>query len=249
MTTPWTRVDIAGRSCNVGPDDDGVDFHVFGPDLPGWSGPPADVELAEPTGAEGAVLLQDRAGARTVVVPGRVYAPTQELAWVAYGLLRTTMPGRRAFGDLVVHEPVPKRLRIKQGAVPRLTIPKGRRVTFELTLLALDPFKTALEATVVTIAPGGTEDVVNAGDEAAYVSVETTGAGTVWLQQDDSGAVMRSKDAVASGVLFDALAKTVTPSVQMLAPSQWLSVPADSTTPFTNLGTASLLLTVFDTYG
>jgi hypothetical protein len=247
MSDEAARIDIGGVTFNQGPDIDGVVWSCGG--ITGWHGSPTQVEVVDPTGSNGGVEVERRAPARSVVVPGSVWAPTQELAWEAHRVIANSMPGRMGAGVMDFYETVPKRLRIKQGVRPELPSPAAGTFEFLLTLLALDPFKTGLTPTVVTIAAGATEDVVNAGDEAAYVSVETTGAGTVWLRQDDSGAVMRSKAAVASGVVFDALTRTVTPSVQMLAPSQWLSLAAESTTPFTNLGTAPLLLTVFDTYG
>jgi hypothetical protein len=84
--------------------------------------------------------------------------------------------------------------------------------------------------------------------------VKTTGAGTVRLRQNTSGAVMRTRIAVPSGTVFDAVERTVTSPAgldiydAMASPSEWLEVPRESTAPVTNLGTAPVLLTVYDTY-
>lgn len=246
-----TRVDVCGRICNTGtPDADGIDWRVFGPDLAGWSGAPISLDLDEPTGQDRSVEISRSSPARTVIVPGRIKAPTQALAFAAYQVLSNKMPGRRREGELIVHEPIPKRLRVRQHGVPRLTYPRRARVNFELTLLALDPFKTALEPTVAALPAGGTVSLTNDGDEAAYVSIESTSAGTVWVRQDVSGAVMRSRDAVAPGVVFDAVSRTIGGGLAfpMVSPSQWLVVPAESTVGFTSLGSADADLTIFDTY-
>jgi hypothetical protein len=54
--------------------------------------------------------------------------------------------------------------------------------------------------------------------------------------------------------VFDAAERTVTSPAgldiydAMASPSEWLEVPRESTAPVTNLGTAPVLLTVYDTY-
>jgi hypothetical protein len=165
------------------------------------------------------------------------------------------MPGRGKYGDLVVHEPGgAKLLTVKQGRRPIVPYPSGGVIKFQLDLVAEYPYLIDLEPTVVTLSPGQTLAVANDGTAPAYLTVEATTAGTVRLRQNDSGQLLQSKGPVSAGTVFDARRKLVTlagvPVIPTPAgsPSEWLHVAEQSAPTVTNEGTASLDVSIFNTY-
>ena len=206
------------------------------------------------TGRPGSTLMTENHDERIITIPGDVWASTQDGAWDAYNRL-SRMPGIGASGLVIVHEPVPKSLSVRQAEGPRVPDegPINGRFDFLLTLVALDPYKRGLNLHTQALAPGETVSVTNAGNVPALLSLTATGSGTVVVRQNTSGQVLRTRAAVSSGTSFDGAERRVTTAAgadifPMGAPSEWLSIPAESTVPLTNLGTAPVDVTWFDLY-
>ena len=245
------RVDLFGTQCNNDVvDGNGVQWNVASP-LPGWASPSFISDRGRITGAPGSALLEEQYGERVLRVTGWVKAPSDAAAWGAYAQL-SVMPGMGATGTVTVYEPVPKSLTVRQGEEPDATEPLDGQFDFALTLVALSPYKRGLTERSVTIAPGATVNVVNDGNAPAALTI--TGSGLVRVKQTVSGQVLRSKVSVASGTVFDGVAKFARSAggVRLVGvidnPSEWLSVPRSSSTPVKNEGSAPVVVTWFDTY-
>ncbi|HET8537640.1 MAG TPA: hypothetical protein VFL73_10725 [Solirubrobacteraceae bacterium] len=183
-----------------------------------------------------------------------VKALSDEAAWAAHAKVCGSLPGLLGSGPIVVHEPVPKLVIAEQDDSPWASKPLNGIVRYELTLVCPRPFKRALTPRTAILPAGASVSLTNAGNFAAPVDVKTTGPGTVKLRQGTSGAVMRTRVSVGSGTKFDAAARTVRSAAGldiydvMASPSEWLSVARESSVPVTNQGTATVELTIYDTY-
>jgi len=246
------QVDLFGVECNTDvPDANGVRWHVGS--IKGWTSPTVRSERAMATGRTGTILLDERHSERVLEVPGTVQAPDQATAWDAYNQL-AVMPGLGSSGVVVVHEPTPKSLLVREGEEPRADEPVNGWFEFLLTLVALQPYKTPLTGTTVSISAGATVNVTNDGNVPAYLTVEATTSGTVRVKQMDSLQVLRSKTTVAAGTTFNGTTKRVTSSGGTVLlgvvdnPSEWLSVPRLDTVGIKNEGTALLDVTIYHSY-
>ena len=248
------RVDLFGIQCNNRvPDVNGCVWTVN--ELDGWESPEQESPTTLVTGRSGVVGLGDRHGGRALVARGSVRAPSDAAAWAAYNLVIGSMPGLGGQGPVVVYEPVPKMLpTVRQADKPFAKKPRSRYFKFELTLVAHDPYKVAFSPTTVSVAAGATVSLTHNGTAPAFVTVTSTGSGTVRVRQNSSGQVLRTRASVASGTVFDPASRTVRSAGGvslygvMDSPSEWLSVPRTSSTSFTNQGTAPVDLTIFDTF-
>lgn len=223
----------------------------------GWDSPEQDVEVGAATGLPGGVLLSDDIGPRRPVLEGTAKAPNRAISDEVVQTIRAKMPPAGGTGDLIVYEEVPKRATVRRAARPRYRRETFLLTTFELELVALDPYIRALTPRpAVSIAAGTTQDVTNGGTAPAYLRIVTTSPGTVNVRQTGTGQVLRSKPGVtvAAGTVFDCARKRVESSggVQLTGvldnPSEWLAIPAESTVPVQNQGTAPVDVIVFDTY-
>jgi len=247
--------DVCGVEMNTDvPDADGVIWTVR--KLSDWTAPAHVQSIGDATGRPGGTLLDERHGVHSPSIEGLAIASTLDAAWAAFNRLNR-MPGIGAEGTLVVHEGLPKLLRVRQGDVPKASAPQphngGWAVDYLLTFVALDPYKRGLNLRTQALAPGETVSVTNAGNVPALLSLTATGSGTVVVRQNTSGQVLRTRAAVSSGTSFDGAERRVTTAAgadifPMGAPSEWLSIPAESTVPLTNLGTAPVDVTWFDLY-
>ncbi|WP_330473834.1 hypothetical protein [Terrabacter sp. C0L_2] len=202
------------------------------------------------------MLLEERHGVHSPSVEGSAVAPDLASAWAAFNQLNR-MPGVGASGDLVVYENVPKSLRVRQGDVPRASAPRAWNfkwaVDYQLTFVALDPFKRGATMHTQALAAGAAVSVTNDGNVAASLNFTTTGGGTVIVRQNGSGQILRTRTSVGSGTTLDGASRRVTTSggvdiFPMGTPSEWLSIPALSTVTLTNQGTAPLSAAWYDTY-
>jgi hypothetical protein len=224
--------------------------------LTDWTSPDQQQQLGDVTGRPGATMLHDGHGAHIFGIEGIAYGPTLEVVDAAAAMLNR-MPGVAASGLVVVHESVPKQITVRQGGVPKASDPDRRnagwKIDFQLTFAALDPYKRGLDSHTQHLAAGGSASVTNAGNVPAILTLTATGAGTVVVRQDGSGQVLRTRSSVDSGTKFDGANRRVTTSggvdiFPMGAPSEWLSVPAESTVSLSNLGTAAVDVSWFDPY-
>jgi hypothetical protein len=167
-----------------------------------------------------------------------------------FGLDRTAV--------MLVRTPTPTWLRVLQTDVDVDEPIDGRLVIAEVELLALYPFKRGEIERSVSIAPGETKTLTNAGTQAAALFITTTGAGLVQLQQNTSGQVLRTRSSVVTGTVFDCFMQSVTTSAgleifPMGSPSEWLAIPGGTIdtpadTDITNQGAAPVDVTWYDTY-
>lgn len=248
-------VAVAGILMDDEPDASGIRWRISG--LDGWDSAPIRAEDGDLTGQHGGYGTSRLFGARPVVLTGRAHCPDFATACRVRDIVASSMPAVNSSTQLIVHEPAPKWVSVKTDREPLADWPVDAapfRVSWRLSLVAHYPFKRALDPHLITIPAGQSASVTNAGTASARVTVKTTGAGTVRLRQNTSGAVMRTRITVPSGTVFDAAERTVTSPAgldiydAMASPSEWLEVPRESTVTVTNQGTAPVLLTVYDTY-
>ena len=248
-----SRIDICGIPTNIDvPDDNGVIW--TSKITAGWSSPTVSSQRANATGQSGVVLLEEKHQERTVEIKGWAFAPDAAAAELAFEQL-SSMPALGTTGEIVYYGPTPKSLTVRQGEEPRVDEqPAGGKFHYMLTLVALSPYKRGLTERSVTIAPGATVNVVNDGNAPAVLTVAASSSGMVRVKQTVSGQVLRSKVSVASGTVFDGVAKYARSAggVRLVGvidnPSEWLSVPRSSSTPVKNEGSAPVVVTWFDTY-
>ncbi|WP_076260879.1 hypothetical protein [Intrasporangium flavum] len=253
-----TLIEFAGVTFNTGePDADGCLWSMRVPQ--GWGRPPQQVDVTEPTVAPGGDQSSNRRKPWPLLARWRVRCPDEATAWATYNRCHE-MPGDgldRA-ATLLVGEAVPKWVSVIQTAAD-ITEPRGNLLVFaEVELSALVPFKRGADERSITLAPGETKTLRNAGTRAATLVVTTTGAGTVQLRQNASGQVMRTRTSVATGTVFDCREQSVTTSAgldifPMGSPSEWLSIPGGTLTipadtGLTNQGTAPVTVSCYDTY-
>ena len=247
------RVDLFGIQCNTDvPDANGVLWDVAAP-LTGWASPTLYSARDRPSVRPGSVIVDERHGERILEVSGWAKAPDQAMAWDVYAQL-SVMPGVGASGLVAVYEPVPKGLTVRQAEEPRISDPVDGNLEFLLTLVATQPYKRALSAKTVSVAAGATVTLTNDGTATAYLTATATGSGTVRLRQDVSGQVLRSKASVGSGTVFDSGLRQVRSGGGVVLsgvvdnPSEWLSIPRLASSSVTNLGSAPLDVTFYDSY-
>jgi hypothetical protein len=243
-------VDLFGVLCNTDTvDADGIEWTV---DLEGWDSPDQRSPVGDPAGRHGGVPMGDLWGVRTLVAVGEAVAPTQALAWDAYYRLTGSMPGLGKEGTVVVHEPTPKQLTVRQSGPPRVSSPVRGLVSFRLTLGAMDPLKQGTTLKSVTIGPGSSVAVTNAGNESAEPVLTTGGAGLVNVSSDHGGTIS-TDTSVPSGTVFDVLHRDVSsPTGDDLftatSPGMlWFSLPPGDTNVH-NSGTQPVTLTFRDAY-
>lgn len=246
----WSLFGIEAN--NEVPDEDGCRWTVSS--STGWLSPSIQSERATPTGRAGSTLTLERHGERRLEIKGLAYAPTQAQAEAAWNRL-AVLPGVGASGELIRYEVVPKSLRVRMDDQPLADPPAGGHFYYSLSLVALDPYKRALTPKTVTLGPGASATLVNDGTATAYLTATVSAFGRVELRQDSSGQVLRSKGAsVATGTVFDSGARQVRSGGGVVLagvvdnPSEWLSIPRLSSTPVTNLGTATVDVTFYDSY-
>lgn len=249
MITTAIQVDLLGRECNTdAADEDGAVWSVAQVD--GWDAPDQRTTFQAPTDQHGSVGLGFFAHGRGLVVTGSVEAVTQDGAWAAFNRAASSMPGLLGEGEVVIDEPTPKTLTVRQSGPPRINPPLNGVFTFQLTLLAEYPWKRAVDPVTVTIAAGTSETFDHDGTFPAEFTATTTSSGTVGLS---CAGLTLSAGSVASGTVLDSLEHTITGSGgadlygSIVAGSEWPAVVVGSNT-WTNSGTADVELTFYPTY-
>lgn len=192
------QVDVCGVvTSTLEPTADGATWLVTG-EIGGWDAPDQRGATAEPTGVAGVKQLGVEYGGRLLEVPIECEADTREAIRAAWYRATGRMPGLRRYGTLVVHEDVPKWLRVTQGSKPIIPAPVNGSFEGSLFLLAEYPLKRALEPVTVTIPAGETVEFIAEGTEAAEVVVTLKEPGLIGLT-DDTGAFMGTRLALGTG--------------------------------------------------
>lgn len=244
------RFDFCGIIGNTGePDADGIRWSFDPTD--GWDSADQDIEVSTSTGRVGGDLLSDDLGPRRINLEGAANCPTRAAADLAYRLAKGSMPPRGEVRDLVEHADLVRTAHVRRGDRPRVTRVGPLYVTFQLALVALDPFLHGAAHTV-DLSAGATTGLVNAGDEPARLSVETLTSGTVRLKHLVTGQVMATRGVVPAHTHFDDYTITSDAGVElyglMASPSEWLWIARDGTTNVKQEGTAQLRITHHDAY-
>lgn len=245
------QIDLGDIECNTGTPVDGVLWTCGWPE--GWDSAEQEGGSLKPTGRDGGAGLANWWKARQLVVNGRCKASTEAQAWAAFNLVVSGLPGIRGEMDVVVHETTAKGLTVVQHGNPRAN-PRGitadRSFTWQLSLRADNPNKTALTATTTSLAASASATLTNNGTTAAYPVITTTSSGTVDLV---IGGRHFTTASVVSGVVIDMWARTLVdgsgdPIYAAKTPeSEWLALPVGGTS-VTNSGTAALSISFYDTY-
>lgn len=227
-------------------DASGVVWNVS--EVIGYDSPPVRIEEGDRTGRHGGYSSTPLYQARLMTVPGWADCPSLAAAFAARERLHALMTG-----DLVVHEPVAKFLRVGSGGAPRGSDPiEGGKCwfNFQIPLRADDPFKRSTTARTTVVAAGATVAVDNDGTAAAELLVTVTSPGTVVLT---AGGLALTMTSLAAGAVIDTGGCTVTSSggadlfSSVVAGSQWPALPAGGGS-VTQTGTAGLSVVSYDTY-
>ena len=235
------------------PDAGGV---VWSTDITaGWDAAELDQELLA-TLTDGSALGNYRRRHRTIVCEGTVVAKTDEAHWAAYNRLNALV-GMAQGVPLIVSEPTPKLVTVVTGpGSPRIRTRDGRSFEFQLTLVALDPRKYALDERTYSVPAGGVMTVVNAGNSPSPVTVTTTGTGRVDVTAGMPGDARLRTIAgtpIPGGVVFDPHTRTVTYAGQydyfpaLAAGFEWPALPV-GTGHIYNDGTAPITATFRDAW-
>ena len=246
------RWNLFGVECNTDERDaDGCIWTVSS--STGWLSPTIVSQRDAVSVRPGSTLTREIHGERTLEISGWVFGLTQAGAEAAWNRL-PVMPGVGASGVVTRYEVTPKSLRVRMDQPPLANPPAGGSFAYQLSLVALDPYKTALTPKTVSVAAGATVTLTNAGTATAYLTATASGSGTVRLRQNASGQVLRSRASVSSGTVFDSGLRQVRSSGGVVLsgmvdnPSEWLSIPRLASTSVTNQGTAPLSVTFYDSY-
>jgi hypothetical protein len=248
MSTALVR-SILGLSCNSDtPDSDGVVWTCSR--VEGWDAAEIRQSSLTPTGRHGIALGAAFRGGRPLRATGLALAPNQTAAWAAYNRLAAILDVNQT-GQLITYEPTPKQITVALSDKPLISSPLNGHFTWDLSLIAPVPFKTATTSTTTTLAGGATTTIANAGTSAAYPVVTVTSSGTVDLV---IGGRHFTTSSLASGVYIDMWARTirtssgvdVTPWPKVPA-TEWLAIPPGSQS-VQQAGTAALSIVTSDTY-
>lgn len=220
-----------------------------------------NVEVGNATGQAGGVLLADDQGERRPVLDGMAQALTAEGGDLAYQIVMGALPAPRTQRDLVVYEAVPKVQTCQRAREPRILERLPMLVRFQIDLLSLSPSRRAVTAaSPVTINPGASAELVNAGTAPCPLKITAGGTGELVARQDATGQVLRSKGSIPSGAVIDSATKRVTTSggAALLGaldnPSEWLWIAAGNpitgptTTSITNQGDVPFTITRYNRY-
>lgn len=238
-------VALAGLLMDGTPDADGISWFVE--DVAGWDSAPVRFEDGDLTARHGGYDSARLYAARQLTVPGWAECRDLAAAFAVRDRVHLLMTG-----SLVVHEPVPKSVVVVSGGSPRSSLPmEGPRpmVTFQIPLVAQDPFKRAVTATDVPIAAGQTVTVESPGTAAAELLVRLTSAGTLDLT---AGGLRLATSALPSGALVDVAGPSITgPDGADLSTAVtrygFPALPAGGG-DVTQAGTANVIVTFHDTY-
>lgn len=205
------RIDLDTIEMNTDvADGNGTKWYVVG-DIDGWSGPAMRIATVDPTSRHGAVIAESLYGARSLILTGLAKSPNEAAFWTAYNLLLQKLGNTNANITLKVYETTTKRISVRRSAEPRISFSGVGTFTFELPLIAADPFK--YNDTATTTAYG---TVSNNGSYDTYPIVTLTSAvgsgSTLTLANPTyaSGAQVVIIGALASGTVIDFGLKTVT---------------------------------------
>lgn len=200
------RKTYAGIDFNSGtPDADGATWWID--EFEGWGSPALRRQSVEMTARHGTRQSDSRYDERTIVIGGFVKAGNEEGYWKAHNKLLAATSG--LYGDLpfVVYETVPKQVMARPSMETRIEAPNGNStLRFQVTLVAQNPFKTALTEKTFTLGSGASLTVTNDGTWPANPSLTTTTGGYFGIQRGGGGGPLLGSDpdkGLAAGAQVD----------------------------------------------
>src|SRR5574337_173110 len=173
MADPWP-ITLAGVLMDDTPDADGVRWARSS--VEGWDAAPVRADSDDRTGMHGGYSSAPLWSARDLTVTGRAHCPDMAAAFVAREKVAAVLSCMTP-GVLVFHEAVPKGLQVVCAGRPRAAAPLDSppyRVTWQVQLRAVDPFKRALTPTVTALAASSSVAISQAGKAAADLRVTVT---------------------------------------------------------------------------
>ena len=233
------------------PDADGVHWKV---DITaGWDAAELRQDLLD-TLTEGSALGGFQRRHRTIVCEGTVVAPSDEAHWAAYNRL-TGLVGIRAAVPFIVAEPGgAKMCTVVTGpGSPKIRTHNGRVFEFQLTLVALDPRKYAVEARSVSMATyAGGVAVPNLGSVPSPLRI-TLGTLGIFHMSEPGGVVDYQGGPFPTGTVLDSATRTVrapggTNLFHLLAPGFTWPMSAGPGQQFMNVGPTPFTITYRDAW-
>ena len=249
MADSWSTT-FCGVLMDDTPDADGVRWAVASTE--GWDAAPLRSTYDDNTGRHGGFGSARLWSGRLVTLLGRAHCPDMAAAFRVREKITADMPGLGP-GELIKHESVPKALTVVLNDQPRTSTPIDvypYRVTFQIPLIAHDPFKRALTARTTAVGAGSSVPLTNDGTAAAHMLVTLTSGGTVVLT---AGGVTLTTDALPAGAVIDTASTSVTADdgmdlMSLVAMPPLMPLLPKGGGPVTQAGTASLSIETFDTY-
>jgi hypothetical protein len=232
-------------------DSDGAIWTTTG--LDGLEGPDALATFVDITSRAGNVNTLSQHSGRPLTVSGTVECLTPAAARTARDWLKgvaNTLSSHYTTTLVVNDNAAMRQIETMRAGKPKIAPVTETSFDYQLTLMATDPFFTAMDPTFLAL--DSTTVVTNAGNWEALPQVFITAAGTLILRCGDktlsTGTTSVPRYAVAdandrtfvdgSGAnLYHALVPT----------SQWLTLVPGSNTLY-NLGTANLSILYYDTW-
>lgn len=246
MASEPYQATLAGLAMDGTPDAFGVVWGVE--DIAGWDSAPVRFDDSETTGRHGGFGPSRLYAPRPLTVPGWAECPDMAAAFAVRDRLHGLMTGA-----LIVHELPAKSVEVVSGGAPRSSWPlDGPRplVTFQIPLIAHDPFKRALTARTTVVGAGATVAAVNSGTAPADLLVTLTSPGTVVLST--GGVTLRTAELPAGSVIDTGSTSVTGPDgadlfTLVTLPALWPTLPAGGGN-VTQAGSAALSIETFDTY-
>lgn len=190
------------------PDDNGALWYIH--EWDGWAGPGMRQTFANPTGQDGAILVESLLDTRTISLRGVCKAGTEEAFWASYNRLIALTNNTNEARELIVYESSPKMVRCYRLEPPVIDFVGVGSFTFEIMLTCPDPLKYSIDQSSLNIGPGSTGVVTNTG---TYFTPPTIiGGGAVSVQVVNTGETIstRANVTVPAGTVFDHRTRTVT---------------------------------------
>lgn len=188
-------------------DSNGALWYMTG--IEGWDAPSLRQGQIEPSSRHGNVPTVNLLGARALVLTGVCKTTGGEAGfWKAYNRLQGETAHLATPVPLIGTEDVDKVCMVLRAGTPKTTIKPGS-FEFEVPLTAPDPLKYATTSTTVSIAPGQTKTLVNAGTfDSDRITALNTSQGTTRLTHVGTGRYVAT-DTVPINSAFDYQTRTV----------------------------------------
>lgn len=228
-------------------DSDGTVWTVT--EIDGWEAAESELNTISLTARPGLGLASNTYAGRPIVVNGFATATSNSNRWKASSKL-AALVGLVTAVDMKVYETVTLTAKVITGGRPNIRPVSYSSIEWQLSLVALNPFKLGVSHTE-TFTAGQTKTLTNAGTFTAYPIWTTSGSGVVSITNTTTSQTLTAS-TVPSGTAFDTYARTAytgtTNRYAALASGINWPTLAPGANSVTNNGAASLSVTFLDTY-